>query len=444
MNQVIHFLDFVDTNKIFAFNQKTLLAVSGGLDSVAMTHLYKMADLSFAIAHCNFGLRDKESDDDETFCRKLADEYDVSFFTIKFDTLEYAQINRLSIQTAARELRYKWLEEIRKKHNLDFIATAHHLDDNAETMLFNMSRGTGYTGLSGIPVVNNKIVRPLMCFQKNELIQFVEKHNLSYREDSSNAKTDYTRNKIRHQVIPHLKEINPAVIKNFASLSHVVKKSDELLNFLIDKEGLIIEKGNEYHIPIKKINNYPDRETVLFHLLKRFGFTAAQTKMIKSTIKSHSGKYHETDNFKLIRDRDYFLIVPKQERGIIDEVLIEVGQSYKISDNIFFETDIIDFLPDYEISKENNHVALDYEMLTFPLTLRQWRQGDAFQPFGMEGTKKISDFLIDIKMPIHKKDEVLVLLSGDEIVWVVNHRPDNRYAITPQTNKIFLAKAFSA
>ncbi len=443
MNWIIHFFDFIDNNKLIKWEDKTLLAVSGGVDSVAMAHMFFLAGLKFDIAHCNFKLRGDEADEDEIFCRKIAEKYNVSFFSNSFNTSEYSKEKGLSIQTAARELRYKWLEEVRKNHNLSLIATAHHLNDNAETMLFNIARGTGYAGISGIPVKNNHVIRPLMGFQKSEIVDFVNKHKLKYRTDSSNSSNNYSRNKIRNEVIPHLKDINPQAIKHFSGLSTIAQKTENLLMHLLEKEKVIEKKGSEFFIYVKKINNYPERETLLYHLIKDFGFSAKQTKLIKRTVKSQPGKYYESDSYKIIKDRDVFIITPKKENNIT-EIKIDPWQVYKLDNNLVFKSEIIDYMPDIEISKESNCCSIDYDKLKFPLILRKWEKGDAFHPFGMKGSKKISDFLIDIKMPLHKKEEVMVLESGNDIVWVVNHRPDNRYAIKPTTSKIFSAKIYPA
>ncbi|MFO8067998.1 MAG: tRNA lysidine(34) synthetase TilS [Bacteroidales bacterium] len=442
MNFIFKFLEFIEGNKLIERDQKTLLAVSGGIDSVAMAHFFYISKYEFEIAHCNFGLRGKESDQDEVFCRELAEKYNVSFFSTKFDTQKYARENKVSIQTAARDLRYKWLEEVRQQHNLDLIATAHHLDDNAETMLFNIARGTGYAGIKGIPLVNKLIVRPLMVFQRDEIESFLFQNNLKYREDSSNIKTDYSRNKIRNNVFPVLKEINPDVIRNFASLANIAKKTEELLIYLINKEGLLVEKGNEYHIPIEKLNKYPVRETLLYHILKEFGFSPSQTRDIKSTSKTQPGKYFKSDNYILIRDRENFIVAPIKDEFINGDIDIIPDQICQINNNLCLNTSVKDKSPDFSIPKESNFAALDFDLLKFPLKLRKWKEGDSFCPFGMEGRKKISDFLIDIKTPLHKKEEVLVLLSGDDIVWVVGHRPDNNYCVTDSTKKIFIAKSF--
>ncbi len=443
MNWLFRFLEFVDNNRVLNREDKILLSLSGGIDSVALTHFLHLAELEFDIAHCNYSLRGEESEKDELFCKQLAAKYNVSFFSKKFNTAEYSKDKGISIQTAARDLRYEWLEEIRQKHNLNVIATAHHLDDNAETMLFNITRGSGFAGIKGIPVVNNFIIRPLLCFQRKEIEAFVKEYNLEYREDSSNVKTEYTRNKIRHNVIPVLREINPEIIKNFANLSDIAKQTEQLIIYILNKEGLLVEKGSEYHIPIEKVNKFPVRETVLYHLLKEFGFSASQTHDIKSTSKTQPGKYFESDNFILIRDRTHYIITPKKNETEAEVVDVDINVTYKLADNLCLHTELIKNTSDFVIPKEKNFAALDYDKLKFPLKLRKWKEGDSFCPYGMIGNKKISDYLIDIKTPLHNKEDVLVLLSGDDIIWVVNHRPDNRYAISPSTRNIFLAKVFN-
>ncbi|MFO7721195.1 MAG: tRNA lysidine(34) synthetase TilS [Gillisia sp.] len=413
-------------------NAKLLIAVSGGLDSVVLVHLCKSAKMEFAMAHCNFNLRGAESDADEAFVLDLGDTLDVEVFTENFDTEAYAEDAKLSIQMAARDLRYNWFNELSAALNFDYILTAHHANDNLETFLINLIRGTGLDGLTGIRTENEKIIRPLMKFSRKEIETFAREANIPWREDSSNASPKYLRNKIRLEVIPIMEEINPQLLEGFAKTqSHL----NESLTLVEDYIGLlyseIVSKDPYgYRLAIEVLEKLPNTKAVLYQLLRSFGFT--EWDDIYDLLKAQPGKMVFSATHRLVKDREFLLLteLPSEKNNKVYK--IEEGEEIvmlPIGTFAFEEVDEIQGTGPYCI-----YVAKD--RLKYPLILRKWKEGDLFHPFGMKGKKKISDFFKDKKLSLPEKENSWLLCSEDMIVWVVNHRADARFAIKEPSDKI--------
>lgn len=440
-------LRYIEEKSLFEKEEKLLLAVSGGPDSVVMTDLMAKAGFNFAIAHCNFKLRGADADADEAFVLDLAGKLKVPFFSTSFHTKKYAEEHKFSIQMAARELRYQWLEETRAENNFDYISTAHHLNDSLETVLINLVKGTGISGMTGIDARIKKVVRPLLFATRSEIEYYARENNLEYRTDLSNMSDDYLRNKIRHHIVPVLKEINPSLEKTFELNLAQLQDTELLANMFIAqvKEKILIHNGEEIKINISELKKMPAGQTILFETLKDYNFTPAVTRQVFEKAGAQSGKIFNSTSHQLIKHGNFFILQPVEEINDQKDIRIEkTGSKIKSGDdailisqlNVNFEQDK-DRLDD--VMKDRNFAALDLGKLKFPLLLRSWQAGDLFVPYGMKGRKKkLSDFLTDEKMSLDKKRQIKVLLSGNEIVWVVGKRIDERYAVSPGTINVFL------
>lgn len=432
-------------NYSFLKDKKILIAVSGGLDSITLTHLMKQLNLDIALAHCNFKLRGLESDADEQFIKNYTIKNNIPFFTTHFNTTKIAEKNKISIQMAARNLRYEWFNKILNKHQYHYLLTAHHLDDMFETFLINLSRGTGLDGLVGIPQINDKIVRPLLPFSREEIFTYAQKEKIEWREDESNLTTKYHRNKIRHQVVPILKELNPSLLNSFQNtLNHLKNSQEILINHINDiKDQIIINeaKSNDENIILKivieKLNRLSHPKNYLFEILKNYGFT--QWDDVVNLGNTQSGKMVLSNTHRLIKDRDYLLLTTHPNIKTENHP----KTAYEISSNITsINTPIklnFESVNPEKInlkSEADNYIILDKDLLKFPLKLRKWEKGDYFCPFGMEGTKKVSKFFKDEKYSLPQKESTWLLCSENQIIWIVGKRFDNRFKVSTQTNHI--------
>ncbi len=431
------FQKFILEKQLFQENEKVLIAVSGGVDSVVLCHLFHQANFAFGIAHCNFQLRGDDSNDDAIFVKKLAEEMQVPFFEIAFDTHDYVEKNKISIQVAARDLRYDWLEKIRVENGFQYIATAHHLDDSLETILYNFTKGCGIRGLRGISPKKEKIIRPLLFTHKKEVLDYSKIHKISFREDASNSTDKYARNNIRHHVIPALEKINPSLQKTVDENIQRLQETEQLFNYaitLLQKE-VSESRGEQLFIHLEKLLATPAPSTLLFEILHPFGFNNDQTAQMISTIENQPGAIFHSSSHQVLLDRDFF-IVKKTTEAIEDQFIIfKNNTSITFSEGqLYFE--ITDQLPDF--SQKEKHVAhFDLEKITFPLTLRKWKAGDYFQPIGMNGQgKKMKKFLTDLKLNRFEKEAVWVLESDGEICWVVGIRMDERFKISEDSISI--------
>jgi tRNA(Ile)-lysidine synthase len=420
-------------NQKFPFlkEKKLLLAISGGIDSMVLVHLLHELKYSFAVAHCNFQLRNIESNEDESFVISVCEKLKTPFFTVKFDTKKFAEDYKLSIQLAARKLRYDWFYELLEKENCDYILTAHHLDDSLETFLINFTRGTGLEGLTGIPVQNDKVIRPLLPFSRKEIEDFAHENKIKWREDSSNASDKYLRNKLRHDVIPTLKELQPNLISSFDKTIENLQQSQSLVE---DASKLVYkivveEQDNLLKINLKELLKLPNYNAYLFQWLKDFGFTAWSD--IADLVNAQSGKQVFCEEFILLKDRDYLILSPKNEIDL-EEVFLVYKEENQVNIPLKFEFCNID---DTTISVSNS-IFVDEDKIQFPLMLRKWREGDYFYPLGMKGKKKLSKYFKDEKLSLIDKSQVWLLCSNNQIIWVIGKRQDERFKVETNTNNI--------
>ncbi|MCX2742558.1 tRNA lysidine(34) synthetase TilS [Mangrovivirga sp. M17] len=415
-------------------NAVCYVACSGGLDSTVLAYLSVNAGLNTILLHCNFQLRGEESENDEEFVRQLANDLGVKCEVKKFDTLRVSAETGENTQVTARNLRYSWFENILGEK--DYILTAHHHNDNVETLIFNLIKGTGVKGLRGIPEKRGRIYRPLLNFSRDQIKNFAIKYGINWREDSSNYSDKYNRNYLRNNVIPSFKEINPSFIETMKSQMEYFRRLESFYDrgykdFI--KKELVEYKGFKA-FEISRVTYHPDHKLFLSDLFNRLGFTESQVNDIFSSITSSSGKIFESPNAKIIKDRNHWLIDFSMEDDI--EVKMELNfpgenevHGKKIVSSIFSSEE-------YKINPDPNIAALDFDKLKKPLIIRSWREGDWFIPLGMKGKKKLSDFMIDAKIPLSLKSKMLVVESDGEIVWVVGFRIDNRYKLTSKTRKI--------
>jgi tRNA(Ile)-lysidine synthase len=428
--------EHITNNNLFSRDSKLLLAISGGADSVCLFFVLKELAINFELAHCNFKLRGKESDEDEYFVKELADRYRVKCHVKSFETKQYSNKKKISIQMAARDLRYKWFDELLLFNNLDFVITAHHQDDNIETFLINLVRGTGINGLSGIKSKNNKVIRPLLEITRKEIEDYLNREGINYRNDSSNKQIKYLRNKIRHKLIPLLKEMNPNIKK---TIIDEISFLSSVSNFFQQRVGLVrhqllIQKNGFYEINISELMQLDPLEIFLFEILKPFGFS--QIDQIIKAMRSQVGTQFFSEDYQLIVDREEIIISlleKEEERSILIDIDFDIDTPL----NLKFTTSF-----DFSIDNDENIAKLDFDKLSFPLKLRKWKNGDKFKPLGMRNFKKVSDFFIDEKYSLLDKKKQWILCSEDSIIWIVGNRIDDRYKIDTNTKKVYIAQLF--
>ncbi len=443
-----------------------LLAVSGGVDSVVLVDLVDRSGLDYQIAHCNFQLRGEESKRDEDFVRSLGEKYGKEILVKKFDTKQYSLNNKISIQEAARDLRYAWFKEVvdswemtddkkvdswqmtddRKKERPvnrhlstnNYILTAHHADDNIETMLMHFFRGTGIQGLNGIqPILaERKLLRPLLPFRKQELLAYAAEHGLGFVEDSSNASDKYTRNFFRNQLLPQIKEVFPQVeenlLHNIARFSEVSELYHQSVTQHIHK--LLEQKENEWHVPVLKWKKTKPLYTVTWELIKNYGFTAAQTQEVIKLLDAENGSYQASPTHRIIRNRNWMIISPLATESA-QHILIEKDETNVLYTNGSLAISEIHHSP-FIIHNNSSEAFLNANEISFPLLLRKWKTGDYFYPVGMQKKKKINRFLIDLKLSKTEKEKVWVIESNKKILWVIGYRIDDRFKITDQTKNV--------
>ena len=424
------FQNYINTNLSFLNEKKLLLAVSGGIDSMVLVHLCHQLQLNFAIAHCNFQLRDHESDEDENFVQSQTEKLTIPFFIQRFETKSIAEQQKLSIQVVARKLRYDWFQTILRTNDFDYILTAHHLEDSLETFLINFTRGTGLEGLTGIPEHNGTIVRPLLPFSRNEIEAFAKENAIEWREDSSNASNNYLRNKLRHKVIPELKALNPSLLISFENTICNLQQAQSLVNDasqMVYKE--VVTEEDTIKIDIAKVLVLQNYKAYLYQWLNEYGFT--DWKAVYDLIEAQSGKQVFSETHILLKDRNYLILFPKQNEIYPNHTLITRDQK-----EINFPLNI-SFCHVNDISVEaTNTIFVDEDALHFPLELRKWHEGDVFYPFGMNGKKKLSKYFKDEKLSLIEKENTWILCSNNTIVWVIGMRQDDRFKVTETTTKI--------
>ena len=437
---------YIQDNNLANKGTPILVACSVGVDSMVLVKLLQLLTFPISIAHCNFQLRDEESDGDESFIRTYAEENNIPLFVKRFETIAYKKNSKISTQMAARELRYEWFEQIRKENNFHSIATAHHLDDQLETILMNFAKGTGVNGLSGMQAKNNFIIRPLLQIPKQSILQFAQDNHLAFREDSSNLTDDYQRNKIRHHITPKLLEINPNLYENVLQFTSIMQDTQTLLALQIDairKKCVSIKNGNTI-IKINYVKQHPAKKTVLFLLLKDFGFTDIHIEQIFKVKESSKQFFSETH--RLIIDRNE-LIITSIRHEILSHLLMD-----KIPNNIQFNQYKIQCsvvpIEHLNIKDSKNYAYIALEKLEFPLMLRYLKEGDYFYPFGIGksknplkvGKKKIGKYFRDEKLSLLEKEQTPILFSKERAVWLVGHRIDDRFKVTGTTKEVLKFK----
>lgn len=432
------FVDFIQSNNLFSESDKILLGVSGGIDSMVMLNLLRRSGFSIAVAHCNFSLRGEESDGDQQLVEHVCEEFGVKLHCIRFQTESFAIENKQSIQVAARNLRYAWFNKLCNEFGYTKIAIAHNRDDVAETVLLNLTRGTGIKGLTGIKPKNENVIRPLLFAGRDEITRYAIQNSVKFREDSSNASTKYARNRIRHNVLPELEKLNPSAKKSIAETAIHAQEALSLVENYLKKirKKLIIEKEKGIQISIQKLRQEGNRKLFLIEELVPMGFSYDTIEDIIDSLDGQPGKVFYSVSHQLLRDRDFLIVAERNEIDTTVTLIDERSRSVCYPVNLRFSVETYD--KTYIIPRSSNVAVLDYNKLTFPLTLRHWQPGDRFIPFGMDNFKKVSDFLIDQKVSLLDKDNVYVLVSGDDIIWIVGYRIDNRYRISDQTKQIFV------
>lgn len=415
------FKNHIHTNFSFLQDKKLLMATSGGLDSMVLVHLFQKLNFNFALAHCNFQLRNLESDADERFVNNYAEQNKIPCFTTKFDTINYSEIHKLSTQVAARNLRYNWFNEILKLEKFDYIITAHHADDVVETYMINLSRGTGLEGLLGIPSKNGNIIRPMLPFSRKEIENYASENQLQWREDSSNASDKYVRNKIRHHIVPVFKEINDSFLQSFQNTLEHLNQQQSLVDdaVLLVYEKVVSEEKQQLKINISALLYYKNYKAYLYQWLHKYGFTAWND--VYDLVQSQTGKRIESENYILLKDRDYLLL--SQKRMLDFEAVV----IHSVTENTNFPLNL-SFCNISNISNQNkNIIFVEESKLQFPLTIRKWNSGDYFYPAGMQGKKKVSKYFKDEKFTLFQKQQAFILESNNKIVWIIGHRADERF-----------------
>ncbi len=441
---LLDFQKHIDANFSFLKNKKLLIAISGGVDSVVLTHLLNQLNFDVALAHCNFRLRGNASDLDEAFVQNLVKKLQNNYYVTSFETENYAIKNNISIQMAARDLRYAWFEKLIKKHNYDYLLTAHHADDNLETFLINLSRGTGLDGLTGIPAINNQIIRPLLPFTRKEIETYANNNNISWREDLSNAETKYLRNKLRHDVIPLLKEINPNLLESFTKTIEHLKGSKQIVQdrihevkkevtFATDKNFKPACRQGRFKIQNLKSLNNP--KAYLFEILNTYGFT--EWDDVLNLLEAQSGKQVFSKTHRLVKDREYLILDKINIENQLNHYKFDEGDTDLEIQNLKFKIQNGSWDDFKDLEKNGkNIIHIDKSLLTFPLTVRKWENGDYFYPLGMRGKKKLSKYFKDGKLSVLDKENIWLLCSSNDIVWVINHRQDERFKVIKSTKYI--------
>ena len=412
-------------------DKKLLLAVSGGIDSMVLMHLFQQLKYDISIAHCNFQLRGKESDEDENFVKSEAKKFKTPSYFIRFDTENYSKENKLSTQLSARKLRYDWFQKLLSENQLDYLVTAHHLDDNVETFLINFIRGTGLEGLTGIPDQNRNIVRPLLPFSREEIENYAQANQIQWREDSSNASDKYFRNKLRHDIVPILKKLNTGFLDSFQNTLHHLQQAESLVNDAtkLVYEKVVEEKENQLEIHLNSLLEFKNYKAYLYQWLKEFGFSAWND--IYDLVDAQSGKQVFSETHVLLKDREKLILSERKEINKSEVFFIESMESkVNIPLKLTFSKGVNIF------ETNSNCIFVDEDKIKFPLTIRKWQEGDYFYPVGMNGKKKLSKYFKDEKYSLLDKENQWLLCSDDQIVWVIGKRADNRFIATETTQQI--------
>lgn len=422
------FQNHIEQNFTQLKDKKLLLAVSGGIDSMVLLDLFYKLRFDICVVHCNFLLRGKESNGDEMLVREICQDRSTPYFIESFDTLEFAKENKLSIQLAARKLRYDWFRELLLENQLDYLVTAHHLDDNVETFLINFTRGTGLEGLTGIPAQNGNIVRPLLPFSRLEIENYALENKIQWREDSSNASDKYFRNKLRHDIVPILKELNTGFLDSFQNTLYHLQQAESLVEDAskLVYEKVVVEKENQLEIHLKPLLEFQNYKAYLYQWLKEYRFSAWND--IYDLVEAQSGKQVFSETHVLLKDREKLILF---ERKSTDKSEVFIIESLESKVNIPLKLRFYKGVNIFET--HSNCIFVDESKLKFPLTIRKWQEGDYFYPSGMNGKKKLSKYFKDEKYSLLDKENQWLLCSEDQIVWVIGKRADIRFTSNETT-----------
>lgn len=429
------FVKNIEKKGLLSEGQKVLVTVSGGIDSMVMLHLFEQSGYEFGVAHCNFHLRGEESDADEQFVREVVQEHGIPAFFTDFETEEYARISGISIEMAARKLRYDYFEEIRRQHGYDFIATAHHRDDLIETFFLNLSRKTGIRGLTGIKEKSGKIIRPLLFAGRDEIEQYAARYYLEYREDSSNNEVIYQRNFIRHKILPLFSEMNPAFRKNMLTCISHLKEAEQVYDHFLEKERkrIVGRQNEQVLIDIEKLKSSAFPKILLLEILGEFNFNPSVVDDVFNSLDNLSGKQFFSRTHRVVKDREHLYISEAREGE--DKLYYIERDDIELFEPVDIIIEKLD-VDDFSMIRDKNVACIDLDKIDFPLLIRKWKQGDYFQPLGMKGMKKVSDYFIDEKIPLHEKENTWLLCSGKKIVWIMGQRLDDRFKITQKSRQV--------
>ncbi len=437
MQLLQRFVEHVRDEQLFNISTRLIVAFSGGLDSVVLCHLLHKAGFQFTAAHVNFQLRGEESFRDEEFVQKFCSEYSIPLEVLHADTVTIAESNGESIQQAARNIRYEWFDQLASVHNESRILTAHHADDNIETLLLFFFRGTGIRGMTGIPVRNRNICRPLLCFTRSEIHEYAKDNDLTWVEDSSNSESKYTRNFLRNKIIPLLEEAMPGAKENLLHNIDRFQQVQELYDqsIALHRKRLLENDGKQTRIAILKLLKSSPLSTIIFECLRHFGFSPSQVPEVITLCASANGSYIASSTHRIIRNRKWLIVAPLADTSSTYFTIERDEKEFEFGDAII-ELKLIDRTK-FQLDTSAATAQLDFSKMRFPLLLRKWKQGDYFYPLGMKKKKKISRFLIDQKLSRPEKEEQWVLESDRKIIWVVGRRIDERFKVTDSTKEVY-------
>ncbi len=433
MDLIKTFEAYNDKHQLIPEGAKVLVAVSGGVDSMVLLHLLRRSGVNVGVAHCNYQLRGEDSNLDEALVRTFCVEANVPFHSKQFNTKEISDASPSSLQMVARDLRYQFFDSCMDE-GYDLVATAHTLNDNLETVLMRLATGAGLEGLSGIPVKNETIVRPLLFAPKGVIYDYAQQLEVPFREDASNQSDDYDRNFIRNNIVPHLEELNPNLYNAVANSINYIGEAKEIVDEELDAiRELLEDRGDKMYISIDMISNHVAPVTLMYSIVKDFGFNSEQAEQILASVSSQPGKHFNSVEYKITRDREHWILEPIKTHEAVNVTVDSEEDLRELTNYLQVE---VGLPADMEISDNNNEAYLDLDKLQFPISLRYWEEGDRMQPLGMEGSKKISDILIDDKIPQPEKESQLVFTDNDGIQWLVGRRSADGCKIDDSTRRV--------
>lgn len=432
------FNKYIRSEDLFDEEDRLLLAVSGGIDSMVMLNLFSDTSYKIAAAHCNFGLRAAESDDDQVFVEQQCKRINIPLYTRRFDTVARASERGTSLQMAARDLRYEWFEKLCIEYGYSRVAIAHNKNDLVETFLLNLSRGTGIRGLSGIKPRNDKIVRPLLFAGRDQITMYAGNLNIQFREDSSNLEIKYKRNRIRHRIIPEFEALSASFTESVVHTANRLKEAEIIIFRDIETHfnSICVKKDREYYLGIDALLKLNPLNTYLFEFLRRWKFPKELVPDIITSLSSPPGKQFYSPTHRLVKDRDYLIITPRISESVSRYYIDE--DDTEIHEPVLMKIRRIKNNPPFRIPASSKVACLDLHLLHFPLIIRKWEKGDYFRPLGMSGLKKVSDYFIDKKLSLVDKENTWIVASGNKVVWIAGHRLDDRFKITGRTKDILI------